>query len=331
MLGARDPGGSSAPKKTAATVHGMTISCETFGREWGTDRFVDALEDLSALGVNWVAIHPYASIQSDGTVVARRLDPANPPEWITRPIREAHARGQSILVIPHIAYWGSPWSWRGDIAFADAEARARFFETYTVFLQSVLACARGADAFSIGNELEQLTVHESEWRALIKTLRAETDMKLTYAANWNGYEQVAFWDALDAIGVDAYFPLSEELDPDDAALRAGWQRALAPLERLHKRTGKPVVFTELGYNCSMAAAREPWAYSQARGAERERAEQLQTRCLRIAFEEIAARSEWLRGAFVWKWFVGSGRGENFLAKTPAVQAVIKAAWGTETR
>ncbi len=318
---------SGPVSKPASIVHGMTISCETFGREWGSDRFPVALEALGAIGVNWVAIHPYASIREDGSVEARRIDPAHPPEWITRPIREAHARGQSILVIPHIAYWGSPWRWRGDIEFEDAECLARFFATYTQFLVDVVACARGADAFSIGNELEKLVEHDAEWRALILAVRKATDAKLTYAANWSGYDAVPFWDALDAIGVDAYFPLCSSDDPTEEQLRAGWAENLAGLERVSKRTGKPVVFTELGYNCSLDAARTPWTFREEHGADRARAEALQARCLRVALDEMRSRSDWLRGAFIWKWFLGNGNRENFLAKTPAMIAVIRETWG----
>ena len=119
------PGGEASSPPVPAdsrVVHGMTISCQSWGWEWGSDGFGRELDDLKTLGVNWVSIHPYASIQSDGTVGARRFDPDHPPEWILRPIREAHERGMSILVIPHIAYWGSPWSWRGAIDFQDRKS-----------------------------------------------------------------------------------------------------------------------------------------------------------------------------------------------------------------
>jgi Glycoside Hydrolase Family 113 len=309
-----------------AWVRGMTVSCRTWGWEWGTDDFARELDRLAALGVNWVAIHPYASIRADGTVSWRGLDPEAPPEWIARPIREAHARGLSILVIPHLAYWHSPFSWRGAIGFDDPEAVARFFDTYGAWTVAVARAARGADALSVGNELERMVPYEAQWRRLIGRVRAVTDARLTYAANWDGYAAVRFWDALDAIGVQAYFPLSDADDPSEAELAAGWRRVLPGLRELSRRTGKPVVFTELGYNASLAAAREPWGYREERGPGRSRAEALQERCLRVALREIDRERDWLRGAFLWKWFVGGARGENFLLDREPLCAEIREAW-----
>jgi hypothetical protein len=304
----------------------MTISCQTWGREWGTDEFAAELDTLAGLGVNWIAIHPYASIRADGTVSWRELDPENPPDWIARPIREAHARGLSILIIPHLAYWGSPFSWRGEIDFEGEEALARFFETYERWIVEVARATRGADALSVGNELERLVRHEARWRQLIAKVRGATDARLTYAANWTAYQTVPFWDALDAVSVQAYFPLSDAEDPTEAQLVAGWKPVLARLRAFSKKTGKPIVFSELGYNASLDAAREPWAYNQERGTERARAEALQGRCLQVALNTIDPEREWLRGAFLWKWFVGRTRGENFLLNRAPLPSAISAAW-----
>jgi len=307
-------------------VRGMTISCQTWGREWATDGFARELDALRELGVNWVAIHPYAGIRADGALEWRDLDPAAPPEWIARPIREAHARGMSILVVPHIAQWGSPWKYRGEIEFTDPAHLERFFADYTRWITAVAACARGADGFSIASELDRLGGHADRWRAVVAAVRSVTASRLTWCASWNSYRSVEFWDALDAIGIQAYFPLSGAEDPSADELRAAWSPILADLRALHERTGKPVVFTELGYNRSLAAAREPWAYAQDHGEAAARAEALQVRCLATALEAIEGESDWLRGAILWKWFVGSARRANFLMSEPAVRAAIAAAW-----
>ena len=168
--------------------------------------------------------------------------------------------------------------------------------------------------------------HEEPWRELIGAVREVFPGHLTYAANWSELELVPFWDLLDTVGVQGYFPLSEDDDPDPAALRAGWERVVRGLSAVHRRTGKPVVLTELGYSRSLLAAREPWKADVAPEPLRARAEALQVRCLGAALDALRREREWLRGAFLWKWFVGPTRARDFALKEPAVRAAVRGAW-----
>ena len=309
-----------------AYVRGVTISCQTSGFEWGLEGFGTELEELEGLGANWVAIHPYAWIRGDGDV-RHRLDPNDPPRWLTHPVREARARGMSILVKPHIGYWGSRFRWRGEIEF-EGEALERFWSSYREWIFTLTEIASDADAICVGTELDRLLSDDEPWRELIAGVRARSKAHLTYAANWDSYPQVGFWDALDTVGLQAYFPLSEADEPDAAALEEGWVKALGPLRELHARTGKPIVFTELGYNRSLDAARTPWSDRQAAPEDQVRASQLQARCLRVGLGVIERERSWLRGAFLWKWFVGEpGRNDrSFLVDTPHMRAAIESVW-----
>jgi hypothetical protein len=319
------PGGPPVPDHEL--VRGMTISCRTYGWEWGDDGFGIELERLGELGVNWVAIHPYARIGADGSVRAGGggIDLDAPPAYLTRPLAEARGRGVAVLVKPHLAYWGSPFRWRGEIAFAEPEARARFWDEYSDWIVTLARATSEADAFCIGTELGGMLADVERWRALAARVRAVTDAHLTYAANWDRVQEVGFWGDLDAIGIQAYFPLTEEADPDEEALRAGWRSVLSPLARLHEATGKPVVFTELGYSASPRAATHPWEDPRGRA----RAFELQRRCLRVALDVLAEERVWLRGAFLWKWFVDlPARGDgSFHLDTPELRRVIHGAWG----
>lgn len=311
-----------------AVVRGMTISCQTWGGEWGSDGFGEELDRLRELGCNWVAIHPYASIRQDGTVRFREwlARDGKEPRHILRPIAEAHARGLSILVKPHLAYWGSGFSWRGDIRFEDPAALARFHETYSEWILTLAELAHEADAFCVGTELEGVTADTAAWKRLIAGVRERTKAHLTYAANWSDYSKVAFWSELDAVGIQGYFPISEQEDPDRAALEEGWERVVSELKALHERTSKPIVFTELGYSRCRTTAREPWKFRREPPEHLPASIELQARCTRIALEVLDRERSWLRGAFLWKWFVGEARGENFLVDTEPMRAVLGAVW-----
>ncbi len=112
---------------------------------------------------------------------------------------------------------------------------------------------------------------DQHWRKIIRQTRQVYDGKLTYAANFDQYQDLTFWDALDQIGINAYFALRSELTPitDDAsmsqALEAGWQEVLANIEAFRQQdyiTDKPVLFTELGYTHRNDSTIAPWAYDK---------------------------------------------------------------------
>jgi len=315
---------SRAPKDAHRSVRGVTISCQTWGREWGSSEMPGALDRTKAVGGNWVAIHPYARISRDGSLRYRALDPKNPPAWITRPIAWAHERGLKILIKPHLAYWGSGFSWRGEIRFEDATARARFHSDYRAWIAALAKVCQGTDAFCVGTELEGTTGAETEWRGHIKAVRqALPKVPLTYAANWDRYQKVSFWDAVDVIGIQAYFPLvAHERVPSDAELKAGWQRVLGGLRDYAKKLDRKILFTELGYDCNPLAASQPWKGTR-RGSAAGR--ELQGRCLEAALRAVEAEPS-VVGLFLWKDFAGNARGEDFPVLRPELRPRIKSIW-----
>lgn len=313
--------GTTDPAASKAYVKGITISTHGGGRDWGHDNIVPTLSAIREIGANWVSTHPYARIGDDGSVDWRPVDPQNPPAHIVRPIREAHAQGLSICIKPHIAYWGSPFSWRGEIEFDTPEKWRRFWRDYSAWIVDMAKASRGADAFVVGTELDKTLHFEKEWRDLIARVRQVTDAPLTYAANWTDYHRVPFWDALDVIGIQAYFPITQHTDPTDDELRQGWQRLMDKLRPFAQRHNRKIVFTELGYNQSHKASVEPWEYHVDPGTEA-----LQLACLRTALEAIETEPT-VVGSLLWKWFPHPRPvGRNFQLATPDIKKMLAALW-----
>ncbi len=316
-------------------VRGVTISTHRGGREWGDPRVVKpTLAAVEALGTNWVAFHPYARIDEDGTVRFREWSSDDPPAFLTEPIRQAHTAGLKIFIKPHLAYWGSPFSWRGEIRFEDAASWDRFFRTYERWIVAVARATRAADAFAVGTELDQTLAHSSAWREIVRQVRREHDGLLTYAANWTDFEKVDFWGDLDAVGVQAYFPLVEPSGatsdagrpPTEDQLEAAWTQLMDRMSAYSRQHDRPVLFTELGYNRSWNTAREPWS-SQTDGPD---AEALQRLCTRVALEAIE-REPSVLGAFLWKWFPEPRPvGRDFQLAAPGMRETIRSVWREAT-
>lgn len=110
---------------------------------------------------------------------------------------------------------------------------------------------------------------DQHWRQLIQQTRQIYTGQLTYAANFDQYQSVGFWDDLDLIGINAYFPLRSHARYDNQRrlkkkLSEGWRQILSDLEAFRQEqsiTDKAVVFTELGYTRWEQNTLAPWSYS----------------------------------------------------------------------
>lgn len=304
-------------------LRGMIVSCPRGGEIWGSPLMADALAELDQLGVEWVGIHPYAGVRRDGTIVDwRREDPG----YLARASRMVREGGFGLFWKPHLGYWGS-FEWRGAITFEDEASWNRFFTGYRRFIldQARLAARFGAEIFALGVELDG-TTHRPEWRALLTEVRAVYPGRITYAANWDRVDDIPFWNDLDLIGVHAYFPLGEGPDPSDAEILGAWDAALAALERASERAGgKPVLFAEIGYNRSSAAAREPWAHEMD---DSPAVRHLRQRLIELAIRRLE-QGALIEGIFWWKWIPGpTGHDRDFSMKDPEARAALARLWGT---
>lgn len=320
---------SAVPAESAppAFYKGMTVSCQTWGIEWQMPEMETTLDELKSLGVNSIAIHPYARIQEDGHVVAGRRAGAD-TSHITTPLRWARERGMSAMLIPHIAYWGTKFSWRGEIDFVTPEEWDRFFSDYETWIvqMATLAEAEHAEIFCVGLEFSHPQKQEERWRKIIAAVRAVYRGKVTYGANWNEYAEVKFWDALDYLGVLAYFPLTKTANPSAEEISDAWEKRCAELAKYSKQQGKQFLFVEIGYNESSRAAAEPWGFKTGG----DYAAEIQQRCIDVAFG-LPARHPFIAGMFWWKWFpeIPHHHEENYKLQTEPIKALISKHWGDD--
>lgn len=281
-------------------LRGMTVSCAGHGREWGSEIMTGTLRELKGLGVEWVSIHPYARITSDGEV---RFQKAAESGYLAAAAERVAKEKVGLFWLPHIAYWGSRFEWRGAIEFGDdAAAWRRFFDGYREFIvdQAAFAEKSGVRLFAVGIEYDATLHHEAEWRRILAAVRAVYSGVLVYAANWDRVEAVPFWDAVDLIGVQAYFPVSHEAYPGREAIERGWQAPLTKLRELASRHNKPVLFTEIGYDLAAQAAREPWLPATVDTRENR---ELRRRLIETALAGLE-KEPYLLGLFWWKWIPG---------------------------
>ncbi len=245
-------------------------------------------------------------------------------------------------------------------------AKDTFFSSYKTILvqQATAAQQAGASVFCIGTELDQLTGPDnlSQWTGIIQAVRAVFTGKLTYSADWDDNTspwqyggvpvgtgdiktQVSFWSQLDYVGIDEYAPLSDAAKPTLAQLVQGWEAAptiaevaavtgtqslIQYYDGVAAALGKPLFFTELGYEDATDAASQPFGTSTNTVDQPLQAELYQ------AFETAwkADGGTALTGVNFWNWDPDTAEtapdeGPNFSPQAnPAALAVIDNTFAT---
>ena len=156
--------------------------------------------------------------------------------------------------------------------------------------------------FCIGTEFTRLAIEKPEfWRSLIKDIRQVFTGKLIYAANWNDeYQKINFWDQLDFIGIQAYFPLSKNNNPNKDELISSWLKYIPEIDSIHNKFQKKILFTEMGYKSTIDAAIKPWNWLENTD-DKHQFISLETQylCYKSFFETIWNK-DWFAGVHLWQ-------------------------------
>jgi hypothetical protein len=289
-------------------IRGVTVgpieSSQWPGRGYGTPYSAALLDQLASMGATWISVTPFGRIWSlSSSSIALDFEAPYPENRaaVARMVAQAHERGLKVLIIPHL--WVETGGWRGEIDPGSAAGWQAYQESYRGFVLAwaELAATAGADAFSIGVECKSWSGRfDAYWRALIAQVRARFTGLLTYSANWDEAEAVAFWDALDLIGINAFYPLAHHNGASDAEYLAGARRARDALAQLASSLDMPVVFTEVGYTTRRDAAVEPWLWpDDMRDVVIDEHEQ--ARALAAVLSAFLPEP-WFAGFFVWRYY-----------------------------
>jgi len=207
-------------------------------------------QQLQPLGINWVGLVVYCYQESPAAIEinCHRTDaPTTSDAELLKRAELAHELGLRVMLHPQQI------SLSGDFPVvnhgSNEEAWRLWFENYMTYIAhyAQLAETMRADLFVIGAELPVASAHDDEWRAVVAAVRQQYSGRITYAAHpWDVFS-ITWWDAVDVIGIDAYFPLTQADDPTLDELKHAWIPIVSQLEELSKKWNRPVLITEIGY------------------------------------------------------------------------------------
>jgi hypothetical protein len=294
--------------------------------EFGFENVRNSLDEIKATGANFVAlVDTWYMDQTDSNSIEADPVKSHTEAELTETIQEIHARGMQILLKPHVDVQDG--TWRGYIQPADPGA---WCDSYINFIEHFAQIAEnnGVELFSIGTELASISGSQYDpcWDQIFAAVEATYSGELTYAANWDGYDQVSFWGRVDVAGIDAYFSTSDAQQPALADLVAGWNPWIEQIEAWQATIGKPVIFTEIGYRNVDYCAQNPWSFDDGRPANCE----CQARAYEAALQAWAGKP-WFGGMFWWNWFPWSDGGgcceTTFTPQNKQVEQTLTCSFG----
>ncbi|MEM7551564.1 MAG: hypothetical protein AAF363_17910 [Bacteroidota bacterium] len=286
------------------------------------------LEPLKAMGNEWVSIVPYAFSKPNQSFVRWGSDRqwwGEKPDGVKQSIKMAREKGFRIMLKPHVWVIGQGWAGDFDI---DMEAEwKKWEEEYSSYILTYAEIAEEykIDLLCVGTEYRIAAKERPEfWKSLIVKVRQKYSGNLTYAANWDNYENVKFWGELDYIGIDAYFPLSENENPKVDELISKWRPIETELKNFSDSVERKVIFTEYGYRSIDYAASGHWTIEEKATSINQEAQKNSYEAMYKALGD----SDWYIGGFLWKWFpdhenAGGSNCDRFTPQNKKVEEIIK--------
>jgi hypothetical protein len=312
MNGVRAP---RTARRVALALAGLAVACFAVPRaaqaEWqrgvaytaysanayGASASDASLTRLAENGNSHVAI-VVTVYMTDGTSTSVAATSSTPTDGaILHAMQTARSLGLRVTLKPQIDLLAG--GWRGGIAPTDPAAWFDSYET-TIDHYADLARQGGASMYEVGTELKTMSgpAYTARWQQLIDGVRERFGGRLTYAANWDEFQQVGFWRNLDYIGVDAYWPIASTSDQPVSALVSAWSSRgyIASLRHVSALNGKPVLFTEIGYRSVVGATIHPGIWDSVAAYDA----QEQANAYEAAYEAFASQP-WFAGLYWWSW------------------------------
>ena len=313
------------PSDKPTRIHGASLVNPP--REITTEQ----MGEVKRVNAGWVALIPYAFSRDGEPNVSfdhSRQWWGEHTDGNCTLIQYAKEHGLKVMVKPHV--WARGAGWVGDFNL-DSEEKWKTWEAdYTKYIlnHAIKADSMGVELFCIGTEFRVPARERPQfWRSLIKQVRTVYSGKLTYASNWDNYQNITWWDAVDYIGIDAYFPLAEGDHPSIDEIKKGWEPIKKQLSSFSEKWDKPILFTEYGFQSANGAAGSHWEVDES---EENANHQLQADAYEATFQALE-NEDWWDGGFFWKWHFmsryGRWKGTEWTPQNKPAEEVIARWYG----
>ncbi|MCL6604740.1 MAG: glycosyl hydrolase family 53 [Paenibacillus sp.] len=279
---------------------GMTYGWGAKRGDYRTSSAVKSMEKLADTGSEWIALSFWTwqdTIHSTKIYYDYGYTPTD--RDIEFAVKQAKQLGLKVCLKPVVN--SKDGIWRARIGFPEEADQywSEWFASYTNFIKhyAELAAELGCEMFCIGCEMVATETRSLEWRTLIKEVRSIYNGPIIYNANHGKEEGIDWLDAVDLIGISAYYPVASIPGETYENMRKEWEKQKPRLKSLSERFKKSIVFIEIGCRSALGCATMPWDFTHTDLPVSERE---QANFYRSALE-VFWNEPWFSGYFWWDW------------------------------
>lgn len=308
-------------------IKGYTYGYNSHKGMYTSPEAAKSRELLMQTGINWVCLAfsvRQKSFASTEILYDYRKNVSDLE--IIKTINEFHDHGIKVCLKPMIDT--EDGMWRALINFPDHNMFGKdpywdsWFESYRAYLThyAEIASYTGCEMFCLGCEMLGTERKEKHWRETIAAVRRIYSGKLVYNTNHGKEENALWYDEIDYIGTSAYYPVapvptesdivqnslaankaevpfSAPSSADQAHMSSEWQKIADHLKEVSARTGKQIIFMEIGCRSAAGCASMPWDFTHREFpfSEEEQANFYESSL------SIMSKQPWFAGYFWWDW------------------------------
>jgi len=164
----------------------------------------------------------------------------------------------------------------------------------------VTASAHSANYISLVGQVRKYysgtVTYSANWGTKLQSVLPPCNDK-SLSSSWGGeIDNINWINALDIIGLDAYYYLTNEQNPSMQDLMNAWDPIVSHIRNISEYWNKSVIFTEIGYRSIEGASIHPgwWNNSAVSNITQQAA------CYQAVFESFINQS-WWEGIHWWSW------------------------------
>ena len=261
-----------------------------------------SMERLASNGLDWICItvngwqETFAS-----TVIFSLYGRTQTDEEIAFAVRKAHSLGLKVCLKPMVNCLDN--SWRARIDFPTEEGVnywEKWFASYNRFMlyYADMAEKLGCEMLCTGCEMAGMDKQAERCVDMISKVRKVYHGIVMHNINHGDELRFPWLEAVDIIGISAYYPVTDGVPRDADTMRANWAKVVERLRACHDKYRRPIMFAEIGVRNEQGCTAYPWDFHDRPELPIDEKEQSD-------FYETAMEAtwdiDWFAGYFWWDW------------------------------